>query len=34
MVSVNVLNSMGKLMANAGKLSDLEGLVFPLYGDL
>lgn len=34
MVSVNTLNSMGKLMVNAGRLGDLEGLIFPLYTDL
>ena len=34
MVSVNTLNSMGKLMANAGRLADLEGLIFPLYNEL
>jgi hypothetical protein len=34
MVSVQTLNSMGKLMVNAGRLSHLEGLVFPLYSEL
>lgn len=30
-VSVNLLNGMCKVMVNAQKLAELEGLVLPLY---
>lgn len=31
MVHINVLNTLGEMMVSAGKLAELEGLVFPLF---